>query len=249
MILPRRVGTRTQGPKTAELVAARIIQAIVTEKLRPGTRLPPEQVMLEMYGVSRSSLREALRILEVNGLISLRAGPQGGPIVGKADPSHFAHTMSLFLEMSNTTFAELMQARVAIEPMMARLAAEEQQTDRFGELETSLEDHRKLDPTNVMEYLRVSDEFHRVISGLSGNTILDLFGRSLSEIIREPLYAVHHPAARWSEIRREHEAVAAAIFAGDGAKAEELMKEHMVKFAASFSRRYRPQMSQVIGWQ
>src|ERR1700736_3250251 len=77
----------TRRLKTSESVARDIVHDIVSGGLRTGDRLAPEAVMLEQYGVSRESLREGLRLLEVEGLITIRRRPGGGPIVVRVDPA------------------------------------------------------------------------------------------------------------------------------------------------------------------
>lgn len=237
-----------RAPKTAERVASLIVQEILDQELPPGTMLPPEAAMLETYGVSRSSLREALRILEVNGLISMRSGSRGGPVVGAVDPASFGRTMSLFLQLNRTTFTELMDARITMEPLMARLAAERKDPGRLEQLQASLQAHRELDPTDAKEYIRVVQDFHAVVAGLSGNPVLDLFGRALKEISTQRILASHQPPARWPEVKREHEEIAAAILTGDSRTAELLMAAHMRDFVASFSRRYGALMDEIVSW-
>jgi DNA-binding FadR family transcriptional regulator len=241
--------SRPRGTKTAELVAAQIVDDIVNGQLAPGTRLPPEHAMVEHFGVSRSSLREALRILEVNGLIVLRAGPQGGPLVGSVDPDHFGRTLSLFLEMGRATYQDLMEARVMIEPFMARLAAERGGERSVSELRQVITEHELLDPNNVAEYLRVTNDFHLVIAGLSGNPLLDLFGRGIEGIAKQRLAVSSQPPSRWPEVKAEHEAIANAIINRDPPEAERLMSSHMGAFTASFSRRYRVLYKDIIRWQ
>src|SRR5262245_43750238 len=82
-------GDATNRPlKTSEMVARDVVHAIVTRGLRTGDKLPSEAAMLAEYGVSRESLREGLRLLEVQGLISIRRGPGGGPVVGRIDAAN-----------------------------------------------------------------------------------------------------------------------------------------------------------------
>src|SRR3954467_7900285 len=109
--------------KTSESVARDIVHDIVEQELETGDSLPSEAVMLEHYGVSRESLREALRLLEVQGLISIRRGPGGGPIVGTVDPANLGRVSTLFFYMAGATYAELFEAWVLSEPIIAQLAA------------------------------------------------------------------------------------------------------------------------------
>ena len=88
-------GGALRGLKTSESVARDIVHDIVTAGLQDGDGLPSEAAMLQQYGVSRESLREGLRLLEVQGLIRIRRGPGGGPIVGSLDPANMGRTSTL----------------------------------------------------------------------------------------------------------------------------------------------------------
>src|SRR6266478_419143 len=109
--------------KISETIARDILDDIVVRKLPPGTMLASEAVMLDRYGVGRASLREALRILEIHGLIKIKPGPRGGPVVAEVTSSDLGRSATFFFHAVGATFADLLSARVAIEPMMARLAA------------------------------------------------------------------------------------------------------------------------------
>src|ERR1700730_177986 len=113
----------TRPLKTSESVARDIVHDIVSGGLHTGDRLAPEAVMLDQYGVSRESLREGLRLLEVQGLISIRRGPGGGPIVGRVDPANFGRISTLFYHLAGGTYGELFEAWVVTEGMLAERAA------------------------------------------------------------------------------------------------------------------------------
>ena len=114
---------RARTVKASERVAQDIVRDIVRRGLGTGDRLPLEAAMVEEYGVSRTSLREALRLLEVQGLISLKPGPGGGPVVGTVEPSHLARTASLYFHLSAATYGDVMATQVLMESTCARTAA------------------------------------------------------------------------------------------------------------------------------
>src|SRR5438874_10550641 len=89
-------GNVVRSLKTSERVAMDVVRDIVDQELRPGDKLPGEAAMLNRYAASRASVREALRLLEVQGLITLKPGPRGGPTVGTVDPRHLARTGTLY---------------------------------------------------------------------------------------------------------------------------------------------------------
>jgi len=125
------VAQRTE--KVAESIARQILQDIQRNHLEPGSMLPPENAMVERFGVGRGSLREALRILEVNGLVTLKPGPRGGPVVAAHDPGNFGQMMTLHLQSLGATYRQLLEARLEHEVVLARKAAE-QVGDTAGKL-------------------------------------------------------------------------------------------------------------------
>src|SRR3979411_1052358 len=105
-------------------VIAQIRRAILSGQYRPGDRLPTEREMARQFGVSRVTVRDALRALEAAGLLEIRVGGQGGPYVKEPDPARLAESLRTHFHLQGTTFAELAEARLALETTAARLAAE-----------------------------------------------------------------------------------------------------------------------------
>ena len=117
-------GTTVLRPlKTSETVARDIVHSVVTGGLGQGDSLPSEARMLEQYGVSRESLREGLRLLEAQGLITLRRGPGGGPVVGTVDPANLGRVSTLYYHLVGATYGELFEAWAVAEGYLAERAA------------------------------------------------------------------------------------------------------------------------------
>src|SRR5689334_15968735 len=112
-----------RGEKVYESVARDIVRRIRTGPIAPGSSLPSEAQLLNELHVGRASLREALRLLEINGVVKVKPGPGGGPVVNQVDTRAFGRMATLYFHLGGTTLHELMEARLAIEPLMARLAA------------------------------------------------------------------------------------------------------------------------------
>jgi DNA-binding FadR family transcriptional regulator len=242
---------RPQRPRTVKLtesIARSIVDDIIEHDRQPGAPLLPEAQMAAAYAVSRATIREALRVLETNGLVRLRPGRFGGPEVGNADPVAFGRSLTWFLQMRRTRFWELLEARVIMEPMMAALAASRPRPDSMAAIRVLADAHRTLDTGHASSYLKATQEFHGVIAGLSGNGVLDLFGRALTEIYTERVITVEAPPARREAVIAEHEAVAAAILAGDPSQAEERMRQHMLELAGGFERQYGAMRNEIVGW-
>src|SRR5436305_6464125 len=110
-------------PKTAELVARDLRTKIVRGELKDGDTLSAEGELVERYSVSRPTLREALRSLESEGLLTVTRGSRGGPRVHPPDPRLAARHLGLVLQHRGTTLADLFGARVLIEPSCVHLVA------------------------------------------------------------------------------------------------------------------------------
>src|SRR5699024_9360354 len=131
-----RVGMRPQ--KTAVLVAQKIVSDIQARGNIVGDRLPSERLMLENYQIGRGTLRESLRFLELQGVIMLKPGPGGGPVVQDPDGSSIATALTLLLQFENAPFRTISEARTGLEPMMAQLAASRINKEQLAELHSSV---------------------------------------------------------------------------------------------------------------
>jgi DNA-binding FadR family transcriptional regulator len=217
-----------RGSKTSERVASAIVDDIVASGLKPGDRLPNEAAMIERFQVGRGSLREALRILETHGLINLRSGPRGGPIVLAVEPRSVSRTFSLYLHLSGSTMGELVETRLMIEPMVARMAATQiTQGDNARRLRDVLR-HEQATPDENASYIDAANDFHYILATLTGNRVFDVVATTLKEMYTARI--VGGGLAQLTtepSIRFEHQAIGDAIHDGDAEKAEELMRNHM----------------------
>lgn len=239
---------RRRTTKVAESVAREILHDIADRKLLPGAKLPSEAEMAETLDVARASLREALRILEIHGLITIKPGPGGGPVVAAISSEDLGKTLTFFLQASGTTFREVMQARLILEPIMARQAAERGNADVHAALQEGIEQSRQVLAEGDEQYLGVATGFHSVVSGASGNSVLDLLARALKDIyVARVRNVVYQPDER-AKLLHDHEIVADAIIASDGERAEKLMREHMEEYVAVMEERFTGFMDEEIDW-
>ncbi len=228
----------------SEAIARDIVRRIGAEGLLPGTQLPPEAKMLEEYRVGRGSLREALRILEVHGLISIKPGPRGGPTVDQVQTRNFGRMASLYFQMDGVTFRELIEARLTMEPVLARRAAERSEPELLAELAR----FERLDRPD-QDYLHHAMSFHQLVAVMSGNRIMTLFGQSLADVVRDRVADAVYPKSRRREVLGTHGEIARAITAGDADLAERLMREHMEDYVAQAKRRHPGLMQEVVDWR
>lgn len=202
--------------------------------------------MLQRYQVARGSLREALRILEVHGLIRMKPGPGGGPVVSEVDSRDFGRMATLFFQVFDIRFSELVEARLIIEPLVARLAAERRDPDDNAELRTIVQ--RGFDAQEVGEWLEATGDFHAKVLSMSGNGLLSLFALALKDVFTDRASTVYIPQ-EGDRVRRVHAEIADAIVKGDAEAAERLMRDHMSEYAQKVAEREPYLMDEVVDWR
>ena len=241
------IGVVTQRTeKIAESIARQIMQDIRRQKLEPGSMLPAESAMQERFGVGRGSLREALRILEINGLVVLKPGPKGGPVVAGQDPAAFGQLMTLHLQALGATYRELLQARVEYEVLMARKAAERKDDlpEEVAEAAILAED----DVGDDQRYGAASADFHRSIGLAAGNPVLSMVSDAIYSIWAIRVTRVLYPVDEREDVLRQHQAIARAIERHDVRRAERLMREHMTAYQEYCEKRYPARMDDYVDW-
>ena len=188
-------------PKVAVLVADDIRRKIIRGQLPLGDTLPNEPTLLGVYNVSRPTLREALRILETDGLVTIKRGAQGGqvhvPDVGVA-----ARHVALQLQVRRTTMEDLFAARRVIEPGAVRMLAEAPSADVVAALRAQLDvESGLLDEPDA--FASAATRFHELLVELTGNNTLTL----ISELVLEIVDRHHHETfARAAGFEREYTA-------------------------------------------
>jgi len=236
-------------PKKSEIVAQAIVHDIVRDGLQPGDRLASESEMMAQYDVGRGSLREALRVLELNGLVTLKPGPGGGPVVEAVNPTVLGRMLTLYLHVSGATYRELVAARLALEPTCAALAARVSTPEQRAELAKLGERAHSLDLNDDAAYRAMSNEFHGAVVAMSGNRILELLAHALMEIFDAHIARATRDMPTRLAAPEEHDAVIAAITAGDAPGAEALMREHMQHYAALFADSLPDLIDKTVEWE
>jgi DNA-binding FadR family transcriptional regulator len=127
-----------RNERASTRVARNIASDIQARQLPPGTKLDSEHLMIEKQGASRATVREALRYLELQGALQMKAGPGGGPVVSVPSVDHLAGALSLQLQFANATFRSVLEARRSIYPVLVAEAAEHASDDDIAALRESL---------------------------------------------------------------------------------------------------------------
>jgi GntR family transcriptional regulator, transcriptional repressor for pyruvate dehydrogenase complex len=220
-----------RSPKTAELVAGTLRRMVVDGQLKDGDFLPNEAELMAHFGVSRPTLREAVRVLESERLVEVRRGSRTGARVRVPGPEIVARPAGLLLELSGATIADVMVARAGIEPMAARLLAESGTPEAFDELGQMLAEHI---PAGWQSdrLAETTGDFHRRMVELSGNATLAIIAGMLHEItVRHTAFVFKEgrpvSKADYDKLMRSYGRLMKLLRAGDGAAAEAHWRKHL----------------------
>jgi GntR family transcriptional repressor for pyruvate dehydrogenase complex len=240
-----------EGPRTlkiSEIVAQRIVADIVDDNMQIGDRLPPESQMVHEYGASRESVREGLRLLEVQGLITLRRGPGGGPVVTSVDPRNLARTSTLYFHLAGANYNELFDTWLLFEPALVRQVTETvDRAEKKRALAPFLPDY---DPDIERDrFMSRSNGFHAVISTMSGNRVLTMILQALSHIVVEHIVRDLDPMAERQEISDDHVAIARAMIDGRATRAQRLMAEHIEHLVSYYRKHFPDKVEEYVQWR
>lgn len=221
-----------RSPKTAELVSAALRRMIVEGELGEGDYLPNESQLMAHFGVSRPTLREAVRILESDRLVEVRRGSRTGARVRIPGPEIMARPAALLLELSGATLADVAQARIAIEPPAARLVAERGSEAALVELRHLIDQLPGASEGDALA--RASAHLHKRIVELTEVPTLSVIAGMLHEITARHIQAsirtnVDHvvPRAHYARFRRSFERLHELLVARQADEAERHWQRHM----------------------
>lgn len=220
--------------RTHQVVLRRIEEDLAAGRVTLGQRLPGERQLAEQLGVSRPSVREAIRVLEAMGIVRTAAGSgaaAGAVIV--ADPSTaLASAMRLHLATSHLVIDDIVATRLLIESWSVRTAA----AKRHGPLADAERLLAAMDDTELTpeSFHQLDAEFHVELARLAGNPLVTAVMTALRDSIQEYVMAAVPGLPDWSatarKLRREHRGILAAVAAKDGERAAALVSAHITGF-------------------
>lgn len=222
-------------PKTSEVLARELRRQIMSMGLPPGAPLPTERDLIAQTGLSRSSVREAMRILQAENLITTRPGRFGGTSTNRPDDESLGRSISLFVHGRGISLSSLLQAREAIEPPLAALAAECRTEEELQHLKTVTQ--RVEDAfDDVPVFLQENVNWHIAIATASHNELLRAFMSASAKLIFKAT-AIDNFSTE--DVRRQviqaHRRILAAIDAKDADAARRRMARHLSAVTAAMS--------------
>ena len=231
-----------------EAVLAQLQRKILEGELAPGDRLPSEREMMDSFGVSRPTVREALRVAESLGLVAVRHGDPGGPRVLGHPSVGVTRVLDGLLSAERTSVAELLEARMVLEGTAARLAAARPAAE-FGPLEDAYQAMEQA--PDFARFVEADALFHRRVAEVGGNRLLVVILTALRDpivrLITTGLSGETEAQAR-AKILRTHSEILEAIRARDGAAADRRSRRHLFDlYAALVAPEERPRLEALLG--
>jgi GntR family transcriptional repressor for pyruvate dehydrogenase complex len=215
-----------RGRRAFDDIIEQLRKRLKNDELKSGDRLPSERDLAEQFQVSRNTVREALRMLEIAGLIKIRKGSMGGGFISEADPKVVARSLSDMLSLMSFSLADLTEARLVLGPMIARLAAKRATDADIEQLQANVDEASALTEHAQWERrAQVNHEFLNLLATATANPVLEMFQRSLTEVIREIVDVIG--PLQDEGIVQSRKRLLRAVRARDGEKAAHEMERHL----------------------
>ncbi|GAB3688553.1 FadR/GntR family transcriptional regulator [Saccharopolyspora tripterygii] len=218
-------------PKASDVLASELRERILSGEYAEDTPLPPERDLVSQTQMSRTTVREALRILEVQGLVRIKAGRAGGTFVQRPSQDSVATSISLLIRGRQLRLADLLETREAIEPFCARLAAQNRTDEDLAVLDAANK-AIATDDGNLTGFLQANVDWHVGVASASHNELLIAFMSALSNAIYT---ATENEAFVDAEVRsvtaKAHKSITNAIREGNPDAAVRRMNRHVHSYA------------------
>ena len=232
--------------KTSVRLARQLAAHISDNELADGTKLPPEAEMASMFRVGRSTLREALRLLETRGVVEIRVGRGGGPVVRKPKTTDLVEGLALALQFQKATLSDIVDARIMLEPGAARHSAKHVTPELLEDLRESV---------NVMQAQQngrvfglENRRFHSLIAHTIGNPVVSIYVDCLTQMHDGRPLGIEYASRHVNAVCDAHLEIIAALEARDPDLAEAAMRTHLEETRAYWSRKYADFYKRPLRW-
>ncbi|WP_163265391.1 FadR/GntR family transcriptional regulator [Chelativorans alearense] len=223
-----------RGPKRPAVISDEIKDWIVTQNLKPGDRLPQEKALIERFRASKGTMREALRSLEAQGLVTTRTGPGGGIFVAALEDTRAMELLANYFFFRQPSIADIYTVRCQLEPELAASLVGRLAEEDYQRLEETMRVYDHPAETVGEEYQQRMAEldFHAVLAELCPNPVLGFMCGFLQNLLRNltvcrRIYDRPNPALRETGLSYQTRLIA-ALKAGDGESVRSIMYKHML---------------------
>lgn len=221
--------TTSQDRQAHQLVLDYVETELLEGRLRVGDQLPPERELAQQLGVGRGAVREAIRVLQAQGMVASQPGPGRGTRLSDTQSAALGRLFRLHLALASTSVSDLTDTRIALERSTAALAARNWDTPSLRRIERKLlamEDTLDLDAFNELD-----TEFHVEIAGAARNPFIGDLTTAIREALRAPIRSASLAMSDWSDLRldlnAQHRQIFDAIKKRDAMHAASLMEAHI----------------------
>lgn len=217
-------------------IAESIRGDILARRLVPGDRLPVETALADRFGVSRSTVREALRELTSQSLVETTRGATGGTFVVAPTTENLARSLSVGIELlagsTDLSVAEMLEARELLEIPATRLAAHRGSEDQWATITTYLETRQ--DALAAGQELMANWSFHTLIVRAANNPLLELMAEPIFHVLQTRFATIRASSSFRRHVEDDHRRIGAAIVAGDPEAASVAMLDHLEYLRPSY---------------
>lgn len=221
-----------------EAIVAQIEDALTRGTLRPGSRLPSERDLMRQFSVSRSTVREALRVLESAGLIRSRPGDPNGAEVLPFSTMHLRKPLERLARMEGLSLGELIQFRMILEGSANRLAAQLRTDEQVEAIDASLRRMSEAIDEGYAAFSAADVAFHDVVAQASGNSLIlvcsDVVRDVVLALIEDKLQRAPDRAALMRQSVAHHTEVFEAVRDGDHIRADQVARCNLYEYYASY---------------
>lgn len=213
-------------PKASDLLVEELTSRITHGDFPVGTALPTERLLVSQTGLSRATVRDALKVLEVRGLVEIRTGRAGGAFVRRLTGETVAASVRLVVRAAPVRMVDLLQTRAAVEPACAALAATRRTDVQLRGLDAI--NAQMAGSADVVRFLRTNVQWHMAIAAASGNELLSGFMQALFELIYDSTgHSGRVDVSVRAQTHHAHTAITDGVRAGDVALARRRMERHV----------------------
>ena len=245
--LPAGHATRLRSIPVSQLAAKSILDWIVDEGIEPGEMLPNEATMASVLRVARATLREALRLLATHGVIEVRTGRGGGPVVQEPSAAAFAQQSLMLLQFMRVRYQDLLEGRQLLEPTIAQAAARHGDSASLAELEDCAA-HLADTVDDPVKYRAALTRFHLILGDCTGNSVVSVINSvfaQASQLVHEGIPVPHrHRKGTIDWYSR----VAEAILAGDEEGAASTTEAYLSHYRRWLDRYSPASLTQTVRW-
>jgi GntR family transcriptional regulator, transcriptional repressor for pyruvate dehydrogenase complex len=224
--------TASRAHKISDQIIEQIRNAILSGRFKPGDRVASEKELISDFGVSKATLREALRVLEGMGLVEIKKGIAGGVFIAEVDMKTTIHGIINFLHFKTVSIKDITMIRYLLEPPVVQIAASRIQPEDIVKLESMIVEHPAVPDTIVSREIG----FHRYLARMTENPILILVLDFIDNILNDIKFQLDLGAEFYHKVAKSHQAILECLKQKDGVGARREIENDLLEVGNHLAR-------------